>query len=58
MLTLRRPGPSLLLGLALLVLNAAGIAAALMPFLTLTIAYSFLATAHFALAEEGAEAAS
>ena len=48
-LAARRPGSTLLLGLALLLLNAAGIAAAVMPFLTLTIAYSFVAAAHFAL---------
>jgi hypothetical protein len=35
--------------LALLVVNLAGIAAAVMPFLTLTVAYSFVAVAHFAL---------
>jgi hypothetical protein len=44
-----RPGPSLLLGLALLAVNVAGIAAAVMPFLTVTIAYSLVAAAHFAL---------
>jgi hypothetical protein len=44
-----RPGSTLLLGLALLLVNLGGIAAALMPFLTLTIAYSFIAVAHFAL---------
>jgi hypothetical protein len=45
----RRPGATLLLGLALLLVNAAGIAAAAMPFLTLTVAYSFLAAARFVL---------
>jgi hypothetical protein len=44
-----RPWATLALGLVLLVVNLAGIAAALMPFLTLTVAYSFLATAHFVL---------
>jgi hypothetical protein len=44
-----RPGATLLLGFALLLVNLAGIAAAVMPFLTLTIAYTFLATAHFVL---------
>jgi hypothetical protein len=48
-LVLRRPGTTLLLGLALLLVNAAGVAAAVMPFLTLTIAYTFIAAAHFAL---------
>lgn len=46
---LRRPAGSVGLALALLLVNAAGAAAALIPFLTLTIAYSFLAAAHFAL---------
>jgi len=44
-----RPGATVLLGLALLLVNVLGIAAALMPFLTLTVAYTFLATAHFVL---------
>jgi len=48
-LVLRRPGTTLLLGLALLLVNAAGVAAAVLPFLTLTIAYTFIAAAHFAL---------
>lgn len=46
---LRRPLQVFVLGVALLAVNLAGIAAALLPFLTLTIAYSFLAAAHFAL---------
>jgi len=48
----RRPGATLLLGLALLVVNLAGVAAAVMPFLTLTVAYSFVAVAHFVLPKE------
>jgi hypothetical protein len=44
-----RPGQALVLGLALLAVNVAGIAAAVLPFLTLTIAYTFLASVHFAL---------
>ena len=48
-LVARRPGSALGLGLALLFLNVVGVAAAVMPFLTLTIAYSFVAAAHFAL---------
>jgi hypothetical protein len=44
-----RPGQTLLLGLGLLLVNVAGIAAALMPFLTVTVAYSCLAVARFAL---------
>lgn len=46
---LRRPRQACLLFVALLVVNLLGVAAALMPFLTLTVAYSFLAAAHFAL---------
>ena len=42
-------GATLVLGLALLLVNLAGIAAAIMPFLTLTVAYTFLADAHFVL---------
>jgi hypothetical protein len=45
---LRRPLAALGLGLALLVVNVLG-AVAIMPLLTLTVAYSFLAAAHFAL---------
>jgi hypothetical protein len=48
----RRPGATLLLGLVLLFVNLAGVAAAVMPFLTLTVAYSFVAVAHFALEKE------
>jgi hypothetical protein len=46
---LRRPGAASRLALALLAVNLIGLAAALIPFLTLTVAYSFLAAAHFAL---------
>jgi hypothetical protein len=45
----QRPGATLLLGLALLLVNLAGVAAAVMPFLTITVAYSFVAVAHFVL---------
>jgi hypothetical protein len=48
-LVARRPGATTALGLVLLLVNLAGIAAAVMPFLTLTVAYSFVAVAHFAL---------
>jgi hypothetical protein len=51
----QRPGATLLLGLALLLVNLAGIAAAVMPFLTITVAYSFVAVAHFALPAEAKE---
>jgi hypothetical protein len=46
---LRRPLETLALALALFLLNLLGAAAALMPLLTLTIAYSFLAAAHYVL---------
>jgi hypothetical protein len=54
-LVAQRPGPTLLLGLALLLVNLAGVAAAVMPFLTLTLAYSFVAVAHFVLPAEARE---
>jgi hypothetical protein len=46
---LMRPVQSIVLGLALIVINVAGLVAAVMPFLTITIAYSCLAAARFAL---------
>jgi hypothetical protein len=49
LMVLRRPAASLALALALFLVNLAGVAAAVLPFLTLTIAYSFVAAAHFAL---------
>lgn len=45
----RRPLETLALGVALLIVNLVGVAAALMPFLTLTVAFSFLAAAHYVL---------
>jgi hypothetical protein len=48
-LVVSRPGATAALGVGLLLVNLVGIAAALMPFLTLTVAYTFLATAHFVL---------
>ncbi len=51
----QRPGATLLIGLALLLVNLAGIAAAVMPFLTITLAYSFVAVAHFVLPPEARE---
>ncbi len=51
----QRPGATLLLGLALLLVNLAGIAAAVMPFLTITVAYSFVAVAHFVVPAEARE---
>jgi len=48
----QRPGATLLLGLALLLVNLAGIVAAVMPFLTVTVAYSFVAVARFVLPKE------
>jgi hypothetical protein len=46
---LRRPFAFTGLGLALLAVNLLGLAAAILPFLTMTIAYSFLAAAYFTL---------
>lgn len=46
---LRRPAAGSALALALLAVNLAALAAALVPFLTLTVGYSFLAAARFAL---------
>jgi hypothetical protein len=46
---LRRPAAVSALALALVAVNVVGLAAALLPFLTLTVAYSFLAAARFAL---------
>jgi hypothetical protein len=46
---LQRPIQALVFGVALLAVNLAGLVAAVVPFLTLTIAYSFLAAAHFVL---------
>lgn len=54
-LAAERPGATVLLGLALLLVNVAGVAAAVMPFLTLTVAYSFVAVAHFVLPAEARE---
>jgi hypothetical protein len=51
-LAMARPGQTLGLGFALLVINVAGIAAAVMPFLTLTVAYTFLVTARFLVPPE------
>jgi len=45
----RRPFGFLGLAFAVLLVNTIGLAAAILPFLTLTIAYSFLVAAHFAL---------
>ena len=45
----RRPWGFTGLAIALLLVNVIGLAAAILPFLTLTIAYSFLVSAHFAL---------
>ena len=44
-----RPVATLLLGLALLAVNLAGLVLGVLPFLTLTLAYSALAAARFAL---------
>jgi hypothetical protein len=39
----------------LLLVNLAGVAAAVMPFLTITVAYSFVAVAHFVVPAEARE---
>jgi hypothetical protein len=54
-LAAQRPGATLVIGLALLLVNLAGVAAAVMPFLTITVAYSFVAVAHFVLPREARE---
>ena len=54
-LVAQRPGATVLLGLALLLVNLVGVAAAVMPFLTITVAYSFVAVAHFVLPAEARE---
>jgi hypothetical protein len=46
---LRRPVSGCALALSLLAINVVGLVAGIVPFLTLTVAYSFLAAAHFAL---------
>jgi hypothetical protein len=53
----RRPLGFLGLAFALLVVNAVGIGAAILPFFTLTISYSFLVSAHFALPKNPAREA-
>jgi hypothetical protein len=40
-----------------LLVNVVGVAAAVLPFLTLTISYSFLVSAHFALPKNPAREA-
>ena len=45
----RRPVASIGLGFALLLVNALGAAAAVLPLLTITVAYSFVAAARFTL---------
>ena len=54
---LRRPLGFAVLALTLLIVNAIGLAAAILPFLTLTIAFSFLASAHFSLPKNSAREA-
>jgi len=53
---LRRPVQALVLCAVLALVNLIGVAAALIPFLTVTIAYSFLAAARFALPPSTQEA--
>jgi hypothetical protein len=56
-IVLRRPLGFVGLAVALLLVNVLGVAAAILPFLTLTIAYSFLVSAHFALPKNPAREA-
>lgn len=49
LVVVQRPVGFLGLAVALLAVNLAGLAAAILPFLSLTIAYSFLVSAHYAL---------
>jgi hypothetical protein len=53
---LRRPLRFLGVGGAVLVVNVLGLVAGILPFFTLTIAYSFLVSAHFALPHTESEA--
>lgn len=53
----RRPLGFAALAVALLFVNIVGVAAAILPFLTLTIGYSFLVSAHFALPKNPAREA-
>jgi hypothetical protein len=53
----RRPLGFAGLAVALLLVNVVGVAAAILPFLTLTIAYSFLVSAHYALPKNPAREA-
>jgi uncharacterized membrane protein len=57
LLVARRPLGFVGLALALLLVNLLGVAAAILPFLTLTIAYSFLVSAHFTLPKNPAREA-
>jgi hypothetical protein len=54
---LRRPAATTAVGVALLVVNLAGVVAAVLPFLTMTIAYSALVAARFAIATPPTEEA-
>lgn len=51
----RRPGAVTGLGLALLAINALGIVLAVLPFVTMTVAYSALAAARFAVPPPSSE---
>jgi hypothetical protein len=52
LMLLHRPVATTTVGVALVVVNLVGVAAAVLPFLTMTIAYSALVAARFALAPE------
>jgi len=53
----RRPLGFVGLAFALLLVNVVGVVAAIVPFLTLTVVYSFLVSAHFALPQNPAREA-
>jgi hypothetical protein len=57
LLLARRPLGFVGLAVALLLVNVVGVVAAIVPFLTLTIAYSFLVSAHFTLPQNPAREA-
>jgi hypothetical protein len=57
LVALRRPLGFVALGVLLLLVNAIGLVAAIIPFLTMTVAYSFLVSAHFALPKNPAREA-
>jgi uncharacterized membrane protein YesL len=57
LVAMRRPFGFVALGVLLVLVNAIGLVAAIIPFLTMTVAYSFLVSAHFALPKNPAREA-